>query len=72
MIFEDDDVMRWRRSSWAGPLLRGWTPYDGGGGKLGELLVDRYPVVVERGRLQDYTRRSHQDGERENPEEQPV
>lgn len=34
--------------------------------------VDRQPVVVQRGRLQNYPRRSHGHGQCEYPQEQPV
>lgn len=36
------------------------------------MLVNRHSVVVQRRRLQDDARRAHQDGQREDPQEQPV
>ena len=44
----------------------------GGQADLGESDVERLPLVVERGRLQDDARRPHQHGHREDPQEEPV
>ena len=44
----------------------------GGQADLGESDVERLPLVVERGRLQDDARRPHQHGHREDPQEEAV
>ena len=45
------------------------TAYDA---NVRELLVDRLPVVVEAGRLEDDARRAHHHRHREDPQEQAV
>lgn len=42
------------------------------GHMAGALAIDRCPIVVQRGRLQDDAGRAGQHGQREDPQEQPV
>ena len=56
---------------WSLALLLRWTA-DNRAGELGKVFIDRIPVIVERGRLQDDTGRARKHGQGENPQEQSV
>lgn len=52
--------------------LLGWTLHHRRGSEFTEFLVDRHPVVVESGRLQDDARGTHQNCQSEDPKEQAI
>lgn len=42
------------------------------GSKLAKFLIDRHPIIVQSGRLQNNARGAYQDRQSEDPEEQPI
>lgn len=53
-------------------LLRRWTPGIATCYVLRKCLINRHPVIVERGRLQNDSRGARKHGKREYVEEEPI
>ena len=64
--------LRDQRTATLGLLVDAGHGTGGGQSDLGEPDVERLPLVVERGRLQDDARRPHEHGHREDPQEEAV
>jgi len=52
--------------------LLGRTPYHRRGREFAELLVNRHPIVIKSGRLQNNARSAYQNRQREDPKKQTV